>query len=492
MADAPDRPAAAAGDAAAHAVPATTLLPPPSSGETYRPVSPLAIIGLSVSILYGLLLSIGTIASLFSRSPFLLPTWTILIPLGTLFLCWVARVQIQASEGTLGGMPLVQWGIGLTLLFGLTYWPYVAATAIAVRQQAASTAEQWMTLLRESGKDGTFDQTKFDQAFVMTLQPPGLPRIDDADWPKKVVNDYDVNRTEATAPGPYTLLSDSELTRSLQEGGPDSRFSLVDVEEWTEKDSGYLVRLRYHIQTPYAEFDWIVTTRGIWPRDSTRRQWYVVNNESGPARDGSIRLTSQGAERDRWAKDPRFGAVAFIRRWAELISAGDFERAFQATMTAEQREQMHRAAAVAVMAGPIGIWHPPEVRKIFAARGDAQNAVTFVKARGYYAEADVDKKVDELIQLGLVRSGKPPVRFAPYQSAPLHDVNDRTVTLRYGVEIVAAPDVIANARIVVQADRQALEKGQSDLVWRIVAVELLRARAMAERRGPQPPARPMG
>src|SRR5437660_3385416 len=92
-----------------------------------------------------------------------LPGWTLVVPVAAAVLSWVARARIRGSEGTLGGAALTTWGLGLSLFFGLNYALYLTATFLAVRQQASDFAQEWLAELR---------QGHLDRAFLLTIRPP--------------------------------------------------------------------------------------------------------------------------------------------------------------------------------------------------------------------------------------------------------------------------------------------------------------------------------
>src|SRR5438067_2270089 len=128
--------------------PALVAMPSGEVPEPYQPLSLLAIAGFLLCLLYALVVIGGGVVALINHTPWLLPLWTLLLPIVGVTLAWVARGRIQGSEGTLGGMALVTWGIGLGVLFGLTYTAYYTATYFAVRQQATDFAERWLADVR--------------------------------------------------------------------------------------------------------------------------------------------------------------------------------------------------------------------------------------------------------------------------------------------------------------------------------------------------------
>src|SRR5262245_26588019 len=99
-ADVTPPPAAPAPEPVApHAEPSGTEAP-----LTYRPLSLTALAGLAVAAAYALLMVAGVLFLFLTRAPWLLPTWTFLIPVVAVFVCVLARVQIRSSEGVRSGL----------------------------------------------------------------------------------------------------------------------------------------------------------------------------------------------------------------------------------------------------------------------------------------------------------------------------------------------------------------------------------------------------
>src|SRR5262249_52829797 len=138
----------------------------PAEHVVYQPISLLAIAALSIAALYGVVVLVGFLASLLLGYAWLMPLWTLLIPLVAGILALLPRSRIRRSEGTLAGLALTRWGITLSLLFFLIQASYSAATYIVFRQQADSFARQWLGLL-------TAGET--EKAFTRVLPPASRP-----------------------------------------------------------------------------------------------------------------------------------------------------------------------------------------------------------------------------------------------------------------------------------------------------------------------------
>jgi hypothetical protein len=478
---------------------------PGSDAEGYRPLSLLAIIGLGLAVLHaGVILMMAT-AAFFNRSPFLLSFAWILWPLAALAVCWVARTQIQTSEGTRSGIELTTWGIGLSLGVGLLYWAYYTATVLAVRTQACETAEQWLALIRDSQGDPA--AAKLEQAFALTL-PPGTLRVDSPEFRSQLENGFNNPPPDAPSPqGAFTSFCQQDYVRFIQEGGPQTRWALQQIEEWSSTGTGYRVRMRYRVQTPAAAFDLVVVADGVWPPGASRRQWYIrlFREKDNPefaterARDSALTFTELGERlfgSRGWSDDPAAGGRAFLQRWGEALTRrSDSPAPYLGTLPPEQRRRLAEQLARWPFAPGL------DGEAIEALRGRdaflAGGLVQADEATFWPPLTVVDKKekkdgpgkkiVDEVKQAFAPGSDK--IRsFLVFASVPTWEEGER-VSIIYAFHLIIGKKIV-EGRATVQAERKALEKGDRD-AWRVVKLELIRARTMQELTNAGPGVRPL-
>src|SRR5579885_2050266 len=177
--------------------------PEGAEGEPYRSLSTPALAGAGVAVLYAAVVVIGAVVSLISGSPFLMATWTLVLPIGAAALSLAGWLQVQRSGGTRAGGALALWGLGLSALFGLSYWAYYAATYFAVRQQADSFTMQWFERLREGD---------VDRAFRLCLEPDARPADDDR-LHLELEKRNAVGEGGAGRGGPVTMFQQSEVVQ---------------------------------------------------------------------------------------------------------------------------------------------------------------------------------------------------------------------------------------------------------------------------------------
>jgi hypothetical protein len=215
-----------------------------------------ALTGLYVLVaLFGLVSYSGT-------NPWVLPLWTILIPLGTAAMCWVARSRILASEGTLAGTDLANWGMLLSLFFGLNYSAYLISNRIALSQQANEFTQSWLTQICEHNLPAAFAQT------IAADKRPQPTR--DA-----IERQYNNPGGPSEQSGPFGMFQRNPVTRELMAGKADTKFSL-STSSPTYEATTVDVKLQYHVTTPYSTFDLIVPTRGSETLSATGgRGWQI-------------------------------------------------------------------------------------------------------------------------------------------------------------------------------------------------------------------------
>jgi hypothetical protein len=275
------------------------------------------------------LLGVGGLVAYSSSNPWLLPGWTILLPLVAGVLAWLARGRIRDSEGTLGGATLAGWGLGLSLFFGLTYVAYYAGAYVAVRQQAESFSRRWIELIA---------QGKLPEAFVLTI-----PARDRPAEPTREMLELRTMAAPASPLGPsgYAQFCQMDYVRALERGGPGTVIRPLGVVEWTYKSGRPQVMSRYHVDTDVAGFDILVTALGSdnRPGEGGARQWDVVLQSSGRPRDTELTLTPKG-ERMMQSFN-HAGQIAST--WLSLVGRHAWDQAYLDTLPPDQRDRAHQA-----------------------------------------------------------------------------------------------------------------------------------------------------
>ena len=234
---------------------------------------------LALAGFYAIPIGIGGLVAFPGHPPWLLPPWTLVIPLLAAGCGWVARLRVQASEDTLSGKPLATWAVGLSLFFALSYTAYYTATYIAVRQQAVQCANDWIERLQ---KDDV------ERAFVMTISPWNRAR--DGSVPRDVL-ELNFNSRRGLELGQYSLFAQQAYVRLLR-GTSKPNVELLTDHDWGFEEGGYKVSLSYRVTTPYWTFPLEITVHGLESPSGAHkgRRWYVQPGRTF-VRVGEVTLT---------------------------------------------------------------------------------------------------------------------------------------------------------------------------------------------------------
>jgi hypothetical protein len=296
--------------------------------QAYQPVSGLAIGGLLVSGVYALIILVLGGAALYSSSPLLLPGWvSIGLPVVGAVLCFLARRQIQTSEGTRAGLTLANWGWWLSIVCGLGYFAFYAATYFAVRNQAEAFTATWLDLLR---------QGKLNKAFLLS-QEPGVRKGVNPDDDEAMEARFNTSTSpDGSTPGLLTAFKGSEKLTPLVQGGPTAEFKPLGVRSWDFVNGHYQINRIYRITTSYGEFELMVPVQGAMSSkgEYQGREWHVVSRELAVT--APPRLTPKGALMTGLG----FRAVQFLEQWGKKLSQGQLEDAYLDTCDPAQREQL--------------------------------------------------------------------------------------------------------------------------------------------------------
>jgi hypothetical protein len=247
----------------------------PDAAATYRPVSGLAVAALGVAVLAAVVIVIAGVAAKLKGRPVLLPSLFLLAGLG-LALSLTARWQIRRAEGTRAGIKLANWGLWLSLLFGLGYAAYYAATDLALREQAEGIADRWFAFLAKG---------EAEKAFRLT-RPPGQQRGLPEDNPEEIRKRF--GATE------LAIFLRSDLPRMFRTWPDKTRVQFVGVRDSDITPQGYQVDLNYEVRTPEGLYTVIISTLGHDDPATGGRDWQVVFNRSGTSRDKPPLLTKLG------------------------------------------------------------------------------------------------------------------------------------------------------------------------------------------------------
>jgi hypothetical protein len=347
MAEATDRPperVAATGD--------ERDAEPKTPGESYRPLSLLALVGFGLAIVYALLVVLGGAISLFNNVPWLLPPWTFLVPVIVLVLCWAARLRIRNAEGTLGGLAFTAWGFRLSVVVALTYAFYYGFTFFAVSLQAKDCANQFFAQLKEG---------RPERAFLLAMGV-AAKETDDAELRDLLEVRFNTPSGPGGASGPFGQFQQTEYVRAIETSGGELSIVPLGVIDWGYGQGGYRVVMRYQVSTPLTGFEMSVETfgRDSKPGEPKGWQWQVVLQKGGTNVIASTaKLTPRGEDYMRHAMTAR----NFAKNWEAKINQQQWAEVYLDTLPPAERARLKKgrqtvrllSTAPVAGLGPLGL-----------------------------------------------------------------------------------------------------------------------------------------
>ena len=298
-----------------------------------EPLGLLRVAALALAAFYAGPVGIIGLIAFPNHSPYLLPLWTLVFPLVAIGVGLAARLRIQASEGTLSGLQLTTWAVGLSLFFALGYTAFYAATYVAVRKQAVDFAGNWIDHLKKD---------EVDQAFVLTLPPrerSGGPLS------RGEIEELNERRRNTDSEGIYESFGHKPVIPLLNSSA-QANVELVAVRSWGYENGGYRVALSYRVTSPYCSYPLELIVFGADAKGDSKagRRWSLGMDSPALGRlepqwtdKGKQILTLiPSGERfaDRWTKklwSSAFQAVNDTREPEERAKAGEVPREYAAS-----------------------------------------------------------------------------------------------------------------------------------------------------------------
>ncbi len=432
MADTTDRPAVA---------PAPLPAAEAASPE-YRPVSGWAVASAVVAGVYVVVIVAGGGLALYSWSPYLLPLWTLLLPLAGLGLALFAQLHVRRAEGTRAGHGLARAAWWTCLVLGAIYLSFYASTFLAVRRQADAFVQKWFDLLKAG---------HVNEAFLMTEQP--AKRVGVSPQDEQLLN-IRFNVGQPGTRGALSTFRASELAQLIQQGGAEGRIEGKGVQNWAFEEGNYKVTRLYQITTPEGEMEATITTIGAEDKHRVYegRQWHLFWDSASITR---VKLTPFG---ERVAA-LRGQALLFLDQWSKnvlMATPASLESAYLDTQSAAERA----AKGAAFREGKV----------------DLKN---FVHAQQFRAE---NKLIEGVVLEALQNLFKPggaeqprflDLKISPIGSRPWKQAEGK-ITFTVDANFVLGADRKTIYRgdlgLVVESEPDALDAGKS-AHWRVVRVE---------------------
>ena len=431
----------------------------PREGEAGTAFWGWAVAGFVLTVLWALGASAGRIGAMFYESPVLLPAWCLVFPVAGAALSFAARAQIKRSEGTLAGLSLTGWGLGLSVVLGLCYWAYYIGIYVAVRQQSDDFARDWVNRLKNGDVEA---------AYVLTLAPSVQRDLlkggqaGDKALRRELEERFNLVEQGVEAPrGPFSQFALDPRVRYLSQAGPSAKVESLGSADSEYVDKGYLVFQNYRVTTDEVVMDLRVGVHG------RRGQWQVRWDKSGILRDQvtgaeKMDLTEGRGRRMRALRD---GSFLFASAWAFKLGNHQLQdEAVRDTLAPGQP--------------------PPAGAGFFfqLARRLYLSSLAQVRADEFYATEDLRKTApEEVRRLFLLTAGPQGVPAFPLQI----DRNAVAVCKREGDRLRFEHDcllplgkVVIEGVVTTETDASALDSDKAP-EWRVVGLRLTRAREVA-------------
>ena len=445
----------------------------PSESQPYRPLSLLAIAAFGLAAVYTVIAVIVGLIAMLNRTPLPLPIWTLLLPVLATTMAFVARFQIRRSEGTVGGLKLASWAVGLSAGVGIVYGMYYLGTFLAVRSQAQAFADAWLQKIVRG---------KLDDAFNDTTPPP-----------RKIVGTlrqtlelkYNNALPESNTRGRYSSFGASEYVRLLQIAGPKAKIEPTGVGDWEYEKQGFTVLLTYRVTTDLATFPLQVKVHGAESQtgDFAGRQWYVVPDETRIMGEAGGTATATYTEAGNELRKQTSVAAAVANAWVDALGNGNYDAAFSFTLDPKERaayqQYLPRFALGSMVAADA------EGRKLLDFRQKFLSGDLVRIEEGIFWAPPGLRPTVETLAKALFDPRKFKRRSLALQPAgiPVVRGDESRLSLGFDVQVIAPqddlsqPPILLDAWVVVGADRADLRRDKpTPEAWRVEALELVRGR----------------
>lgn len=303
----------------------------------YRRISGLALAGLILAGFFTVYLLISAALAWWARTPVLLPWVVQALVLVAAALSALGLLMIQRSEGTLTGRKIALTGWWLSVVMGLGYWAYYAATYFAVCQQAETFSTRWLQRVCED---------KLNRAFLDTQDPAQRLSVNPE-------NEMELEMKFRAVLGPQSASSNktvleifrtNPIVQALVQGGPDAKFESEGVRDWEYTTGGYKVKQTFRVANPDAIHTVQVTVLGkeskSRPPEFEGRQWQIV---WGPETNlVKSEYTAQGKKMGQLRRQ----ATIFADEWGNKLTRRDLLGAYLDTLPPADRPRTRTEYAV--------------------------------------------------------------------------------------------------------------------------------------------------
>ncbi|MCU0703856.1 MAG: hypothetical protein MUF18_07745 [Fimbriiglobus sp.] len=236
-----------------------------AAAARYAPLSTLAVVSLAVGVLFAfVLLVLGWLA--YKAGQPLLQLWLFVLPLGGVFLAFLARRQISNSEGARTGEVYANAGWWLCVVLGACYGAYLLANDLAVRADSEREVLKWADHLGK-GKPADPADPAVWEAFKKSLDP-GNPMLG---------NPQSVHQPGAALA--YSQFRHNPLLLVWSRNRETAKFVPNGLKSWQLTPDGKMAcEAAAVLSCPEGEFPVTIPLQAVTDPQSKVRAWQVMPN----------------------------------------------------------------------------------------------------------------------------------------------------------------------------------------------------------------------
>lgn len=234
----------------------------------YAPISWTAVASLGIAIFFVVVLGVAALyATLMKES--LLENWLFAFPILSVVLAFVARKQIEASEGTRTGLTYATAGWWISIVVGLGYAAYLLAVQFTIRNDAEQTFTLWTQKLKALSPDDPNSNDLYEACYLTI--PPAVRA--------QVSNPRDKALMNQVFGSDLTRFKQLDVIRIAMRNPGKIEFVPQGMRDWQEEPRKLSCTLSYKMITPEGEYGLLADMQAAVEEGT--RTWQVVPTSGG-------------------------------------------------------------------------------------------------------------------------------------------------------------------------------------------------------------------
>ncbi|MCZ2342497.1 MAG: TIGR04086 family membrane protein [Bacteroidales bacterium] len=279
------------------------------SGHTpeYAPISPTAAISLIVALVFVFVLAVAALIATLAKES-LLDVRLFLFPAISVVLAFVARKQIESSEGTRTGLQYATAGWWISVIVGLGYAAYLLGIQFTIRNDAEQNFAAWTDKLLAIKLNEPNDPSLYEACYK-TIAPAIRAQV------ASPRNTTAMNQVFAKELSAFQQL---DVFRIVARNRGQAQFIAQGMRDWEEETRKISCTLSYKLITPEGEHNLLIPMQAAV--ENGRREWQIVPSESGYVK--SVKLSRLGW----WVKHAEDSGQMVSAEFLHLLAAGPEQR----------------------------------------------------------------------------------------------------------------------------------------------------------------------